>query len=107
MKLSLRCIIHRSTLYEHFQFHWLLQFRSSAWRQTNDDIDFVPYRENSVLQLDKRSKTVLSTHTFLLGEVLNTKRWGRNINSCGLKGFVYIEITKVLVFVNVSLYRPY
>jgi len=33
-------------------------------------------------------------------------RGGRNNNNCGLMEFVNIVIPKVLIFVNVSLYRP-
>jgi hypothetical protein len=64
------------------------------------------FTENGVLRLERRSKIVLSTHIFLWGKVFDTKRGGRNINNRGLKGSVNIEI-KVLIFVNVSVYRLY
>jgi hypothetical protein len=69
----------------------------SARCRTNDDIDFVPYREQNVLRLERTSKAVLDTHTFLWGKVFDAKRRGRKNNNCGLKGLANFEIAKLLI----------
>ena len=50
---------------------------------------------------------MLDIHTFVWGKVFDAKRGGRNNNNCGLKGLATFEIGKYLIFVNISLYRPY
>jgi hypothetical protein len=68
----------------------------SDWCQTNDDIDFVTFREHSALLFERTSKAVLSTCTFLWGKIFDAKGGGRNKNNSGLRGLVNIEITKSL-----------
>jgi hypothetical protein len=69
-----------------------------------NDIDFVPYRENNMLRLERKSKAVLDIHIFLWGKVFDAKRGSRNNNICGLKGLANFEIAKALIFVNIILY---
>ena len=64
-------------------------------------------RVHNVLRLQRTSKAVSDTHTFLWGKVFDGKRGGRKNNNCGLNGLANFEIAKALIIVNINLYRPY
>ena len=50
-----------------------------------------------MLRLERTSKAVLRTHTFLWGKVFVVKHGGRNNSNWGLKSLVNIEIAKALI----------
>jgi len=79
----------------------------SAWCRTNDDIDFVPYREHNVLRLQRTSLAVLTTHSFLWGNVFDAKLSGGYNNDCGLKWMANFEIANASIFVNIKQYHTY
>jgi hypothetical protein len=75
--------------------------------ETHDDIAFVPFKEHSILLLERTSKTVLRSYVFLWGNVFDAKRGPGIKNNCGLKGLVNIEITKYFKFFNLNQCSPY
>jgi len=75
--------------------------------ETHDDIAFAPFREHSVLLLERESKAVLRSYIFLWGMYSMPNVAAGIKNNCALKGLVNIERTKFFKFFNVNLCPPY